>query len=79
MMPMFNPNEFKRAIETVITVMRDGERNHLPDEWKAYPPEYHVSRAAAHLRQWQAGDMQEDHLSHAATRLLLALTLRDVS
>jgi dATP/dGTP diphosphohydrolase len=76
---MFDANEFKRAFETIIEVMRQGERNHLPDEWKSYPPGYHVSRAAEHLRLWQAGDTREDHLSHAATRLLLALTLRDIS
>ena len=78
-MPMFDADEFKRAFETVLEVMRQGERNHLPDEWKAYPPEYHIERAINHLHEWQAGDTREDHLSHAATRLLLALTLRDVS
>jgi hypothetical protein len=76
---MFNPNEFKQAFETVVEVMQMGERNHDPDQWKSYPPDFHIARAAAHWQQWLSGDQSEDHLSHACTRLMIALTLRDVS
>jgi hypothetical protein len=76
---MFNPNEFKCAFETVVAVMREGEATHLPDEWKTYPPEFHAARAFEHLRSLREGDTRKDHLSHATTRLMLALTLRDVS
>jgi hypothetical protein len=31
-----------------------------------------------HLQLLRDGDQQQDHLSHAATRLLMALTLREV-
>ena len=44
---MFNPNEFKQAFETVVEVMQMGERNHVPDQWKSYPPDFHIARAAA--------------------------------
>jgi dATP/dGTP diphosphohydrolase len=76
---MFNPNEFAEAIEIVTEVMRHGAASHPDDEWRTLPFEFHVARAIEHLRQWQARDQSQDHLSHAATRLLLALTLRDVS
>jgi hypothetical protein len=36
--------------------------------------EYHLGCAEKHLRLWCQGDQLGDHLSHAATRLLVALT-----
>jgi hypothetical protein len=31
------------------------------------------------LRLWRDGDQLQDHVSHAATRLLMALTLRELN
>jgi hypothetical protein len=42
------------------------------------PAEYHIGRAIEHLRLWQDGDQLQDHISHAVTRLLMALTLREI-
>jgi hypothetical protein len=52
--------------------------------WQRIPtlgrtPEYHVGRAEEHLRLLREGDQQQDHLSHCVTRLLMALTLRELA
>ena len=35
-------------------------------------------RAVEHLQALQDGDQRQDHIAHAATRLLMALTLREI-
>ena len=76
---MFEAKEFTDAFQIVIEVMRQGAASHPRDEWRSLPHEFHVGRAIEHLRLWQQGDLQQDHLSHAATRLLMALTLKELS
>lgn len=48
------------------------------NDWVRRSPEYHLGRAADHLHLWHDGDQPQDHVSHAATRLLIALTLREL-
>jgi hypothetical protein len=67
---------FTKAVETIAQVMRDGVATHTDNEWIRRSVEYHLGRAEQHLRLLRDGDQQQDHLSHAATRLLMALTLR---
>jgi hypothetical protein len=55
--------------------MRDGVATHPDNEWVRRSVEYHLGRAEEYLRLLYEGDQQQDHLSHAATRLLMALTL----
>jgi hypothetical protein len=59
---------FTKALEAITGVMRVGAANH-PD----------IDRAEEHLRLLHEGDQRQDHLSHAATRLLMALTLRELA
>jgi hypothetical protein len=75
---MFEAKEFTEAFEIVVEVIRQGAASHPLEEWRSLPFEYHVGHAIEHLRQWQEGDGRQDHLSHAATRLLMALTLREI-
>jgi len=70
---------FTKALAAVAGVMRDGAQSHPDDDWVGRTPEYHIGRAEAHLRLLHEGDQRQDHLSHAATRLLMALTLREVA
>jgi predicted site-specific integrase-resolvase len=42
-------------------------------------PEYHLDRAEEHLRLWRDGDQLEDQICHTVTRLLMALTLRELA
>jgi hypothetical protein len=69
---------FTKALEVVARVMRDGAAMHPGNDWVQRSPKYHLGRAEEHLRLWRDGDQLEDHLSHAATRLLMALTLREL-
>lgn len=70
---------FNKAFETVASVMRDGAVSHPDNDWIRRTPEYHLGRAEEHLRLLREGDQRQDHLSHAATRLLMALTLRELT
>ena len=68
---------FTQALEVIGQVMRDGVATHPDNDWVRWPPDYHLARAEQHLRLLRDGDQQQDHLSHAATRLLMALALRE--
>jgi hypothetical protein len=65
---------FTKALEVVAEVMRKGAASHPDNDWVGRGPEYHLGRAEEHLRLWHDGDQLEDHMSHAATRLLMAVT-----
>jgi hypothetical protein len=69
---------FTKALEVVARVMLEGAATHPDNDWVGRSPDYHLGRAEEHLRLWRDGDQLEDHMSHAATRLLMALTLREV-
>ncbi len=69
---------FAKALEIVARVMRDGAATHPDNDWVQRGPEYHLGRAEEHLRLRRDGDQLQDHVSHAATRLLMALTLREL-
>jgi hypothetical protein len=70
---------FAKALEVVTGVMREGAASHPHNDWIGRSPEYHIGRAEKHLLRRREGDQQEDHLSHAVTRLLMALTLRELA
>ncbi len=69
---------FTRAFESVSRVMREGAAKHPDNDWVRRTPDYHLGRTEEHLRLLHEGDQRQDHLSHAATRLLMALTLREL-
>ena len=70
---------FAKALEAIAGIMRDGAASHPDNDWVGRTPDYHISRAEEHLRLLNEGDQLQDHLSHAATRLLMALTLRELA
>jgi hypothetical protein len=70
---------FAKALEIVARVMREGAATHPDNDWTRRSPEYHLGRVEEHLRLWRDGDQLQDHVSHAATRLLMALTLRELA
>ena len=70
---------FTKALEVVAQVMRDGAATHPDNDWVRRSPEYHLGRAEEHLRLRREGDQLQDYVSHAATRLLMALTLRELA
>ena len=72
------PDAFTQALEVIAQVMRDGVATHPENKWVRRSIEYHLARAEEHLRLLHEGDQREDHVAHAATRLLMALTLREL-
>ena len=63
----------------VTGIMRDGAASHPNNDWIGRSPDYHVGRAEDLLRLLHEGDQQRDHLAHCVTRLLMALTLRELA
>ncbi len=70
--------QFDQALQVIDGVMRDGVAKHPDNEWTRCGVEYHLARAEEHLRLLREGEQLEDHIAHAATRLLMALTLREI-
>ena len=70
-------DSFDQALQVIAGIMRDGVAKHPDNEWVRRSVEYHIGRAEEHLRL-RDGEQLEDHLAHAATCLLMALTLREI-
>jgi hypothetical protein len=69
---MIQPQPFDNALEIIGQEMRNGVSTHPDDGWVMRSIGYHIGRAQERLRLLHDGDQQQDHLSHAATRLLMA-------
>jgi dATP/dGTP diphosphohydrolase len=54
-----------------------GRRSHRTGVWRLKPVQKHLQHARKHLDLLASGDGGEDHLAHAACRLLMALELRE--
>lgn len=64
-----------RAVLDVAAVLSVGAEKYGPDNWRQITVNEHVNHALAHLFARQAGDDADDHLAHAACRLLMALEM----
>ena len=62
-----------RAILAVARVLKHAADKHPPDNWRRIARVDHVNHALAHLFALGAGDPSDNHLEHAACRLLFAL------
>ena len=69
---------FAEALATIADIMQHGAASHPDNDGVRRSPDYHVGRAVEHLQALQDGDQRQNHVAHAATRLLMALTLREI-
>ena len=61
------------ALLAVAAVLKHGADKYGANNWHLIPAEENVNHALVHLLAMQAGDSSDDHLGHAATRILFAL------
>lgn len=61
------------ALFRVAEIQKGGDDKYGPDNWRRLPTEDHINHALSHIYGHLAGDTSDDHLGHAATRLLFAL------
>ncbi len=63
------------ACLAVSNVLSLGAEKYGEDNWRQIPASDHVNHALMHLFSWLAEDQQDEHLEHAACRLLMALEM----
>lgn len=63
------------AILHVTSIFTSGAKDHGDWNWLKGSALHHVGKAGVHLLAWMAGDRSDDHLGHAACRVMMALTL----
>lgn len=61
-----------RAILAVGGVLYEGAEKYGENNWHKIPLDSHINKAIAHLYAYLAGDRSDDHLGHAACRMLMA-------
>lgn len=65
-----------KALFAVARVMHEGAQKYEKDNWRKIDVNDHLNHAISHIYAYLAGDEQDDHLEHAATRLLMALGVK---
>ncbi len=66
-----------RALDRIEATLTAGAETHPPDDWRGLGVAGNLNHARAHAVARLTGDESEDHLAHEATRLLMALELRE--
>lgn len=62
-----------KAVLAVGAVVKKGLERYAPNNWRLIERKDHLNHALTHLFAYCAGDKQDDHLEHAACRILMAL------
>lgn len=62
-----------KAIFALANVLHTGEMRYGKDNWRKIDTESHLNHALSHIYAHLAGDKQDEHLSHALCRTLMAL------
>jgi hypothetical protein len=66
-----------QALCALARTLAAGRRTHRAGAWRLKPVQKHLQHARKHLDLLASGSAGEDHLAHAACRLLMALELRE--
>lgn len=59
----------------VCQILHEGAEKYGDKNWMGIPLESHLNHALIHLFAYLQGDVSDEHLSHAVTRLLFALDI----
>lgn len=57
-------------------VLAPGAVKYGEDNWRKIPAKDHLNHALTHVFAFLAGDGQDDHLEHAACRMMMALEIK---
>ena len=68
---------FFRALMAISSLRHDAvvNKGYEDENYKLIPKREHIGRALTHIFAYMAGDKSNDHLCHAACRVLMALEL----
>jgi len=66
-----------QAFCVLARTLAAGRRTHRAGAWRLKAVQKHLQHARKHLDLLASGSAGEDHLAHAACRLLMALELRE--
>jgi len=66
-----------QAFRILARTLAAGRSTHRAGAWRSKPVQKHLQHSRKHLDLLAAGSGGEDHLAHAACRLLMALELRE--
>ena len=66
-----------QALCVLARTLAAGRRTHRAGAWRLKAVQKHLQHARKHLDLLASGSAGEDHLAHAACRLLMALELRE--
>ena len=64
-----------RVMFELAKVMHEGAKKYEKDNWRKISVDDHLNHALSHVWAHKAGDKQSEHLSHAFTRLMMALAV----
>lgn len=63
------------AVLNVAKTLAEGAQKYGVDNWRLINSHEQLNHALCHIYAWLSGDTGDDHLSHAACRVLFALEL----
>jgi len=63
------------AMFELARVHAEGAKKYGPLNWRRIEARSHLNHALQHAFAWLANDTQDDHLSHAVTRMFMALAV----
>lgn len=66
------------ALLAVAKVLKHGADKYGDGNWRSIRIPSHLNHAMTHILSYLAGDGQDEHLEHAACRLLFALDLKRI-
>lgn len=61
------------AVMRVAQVLQHGASRYSVNNWRKIPMESHINHALQHIFALMDGDLHDDHLGHAACRIMMAL------
>lgn len=65
------------AMFELAAVLSHGAEEYGIDNWRKIPSRDHINHAITHLYAHLAGDTQDEHLSHAFCRLMMAIGTKE--